>query len=257
MFKSWVFLNGEKELSSPAVIYIGCMTGTSVDNQADFTAAAFDKTGLPIAYKNHAITIPAELQCQLLELSKANSDDISIIKRSHVEAIFTQFLVTAYRSVIESLELLHYPKAQIVLSPHGQAINHQPYANPPYSDILINGDMLAHQTGCRVVTRHRQAPLVVSAAAPLAPILIKKLFSSTIENTILLNGGGIANICVLLKDQPKKIVACDTGPANGPLDEIVQYVLTNEPEKTPVDLKDNIIANKFDVDGRWAKQGKL
>ena len=43
------------------------------------------------------------------------------------------------------------------------------------------------------------------------------------KNTVLLNGGGIANIAVLLEDNPHALVGFDTGPANGPIDEVMQH----------------------------------
>jgi len=240
MWDNWTVLQYDKLTETP-MIYIGCMTGTSVDGIADFTAAVFDETGLPICYRNCSQQLPSDLNQTLLIFSQSDSHENLRAEICRLETQFTQYLVRAFFDVIKALALDNYPKDKVILSPHGQAIDHQPYETHYYTDIIVNGAMLAQMTGYRVVTEHRQAPLVVSMAAPLAPVLIKKLFASSDYNTILLNGGGIANIAVLLKEDPKKIIGFDTGPANGPIDEVVQHYFDKP----------------YDVDGKIAKSGEL
>lgn len=242
-------------LPEQPIIYIGCMTGTSVDRYADFTAAIFaDNSGELLAWRNHVITIPAKLQQKLQELSTHSADTITITTRSNAEAELTEFLLDAYLSIIKQFELDHYPKNRIILSPHGQAINHQPLANPPYTDQIVNGEWLAQQSGYPVVTRHRQAALAVSMAAPLAPALIQPLFYNPECTTVVINGGGIANICVLPADA-SAITAFDTGPANGPIDELIHYVLAHYPESIPKEIFSSIKKAGYDIDGQLAALG--
>ena len=257
MWENWVFVQDKSRVPSQPVVYVGCMTGTSVDHSADFTAAVFDAAGKPVCYRNEAVSIPQPLRMQLLSLSKTAACHITIQARAEAEVNFTRFLITAYHRVIKALGLSNYPADRIVLSPHGQAIDHKPHASLPYTDILVNGELLAHRSGYKVVTRHRQAPLVVSSAAPLAPVLIKQLFSSAEENTCVLNGGGIANICILFEDASKKLMGYDTGPANAPLDAIVQHVVQSDSGAIPTALFDAIEQHNFDVGGAWAAQGTV
>lgn len=258
MWKNWVVQQAKDHWPENPTVYIGCMTGTSVDCQADFTAAVFDeKTGQPCAYFNQTVALPKALQVRLNQLSKTPAHQLTLPARSQAQAALSQFLVSAYQEVIEAAGLSQYPREAIVLSPHGQAIDHKPLANPAYTDIVVTGEYVAYHTGCRVVTRHRQGPLAVSLAAPLAPVLIKHLFYNEQVSTVVVNGGGMANICVLPRGQPDTVLAYDTGPANGPLDEFVHYALETAEPVIPGDLKARIKSKRFDAGGRWAARGQV
>ncbi|MCH9644302.1 MAG: anhydro-N-acetylmuramic acid kinase [Gammaproteobacteria bacterium] len=257
-FKNWTITQPEKAalLDQPTIV-IGCMTGTSADSKADFSLVVFDKNSMPILYKNVTHVIPEVLKNELGELSRISADKISMARRSKTEASLTDYLAIAFTDVIKQTGLSDYPKEKIILSPHGQTIDHKPLAEPPYCDILLNGDVLAETIGHAVVSRHRQMPITVSMAAPLAPVLIKKLFHTPEKNRVILNGGGIANICVLLKDQPDALIGYDTGPANGPIDALIQYVLKNSMADIPADLVEAIQSQQCDVDGQFAARGKV
>ena len=257
MWDNWEILQ-PKKLSANLDIYIGCMTGTSADNTADFTAATFDTEGMPICFKNFPITIPEQLNLHLLTLSKANRTEILRTEANRLETQLTNFFVDAFLIVIKKLNLLHYPKTKIILSPHGQTLEHNPLDKNYYTDIIVNGPMLAQKTGYKVVTQHRQAPLVVSMAAPLAPVLIKKLFFDPQKNVVLINGGGIANITILNKNDPTKIIGYDTGPANAPIDSLIHYLLDqNLINVIPELLRKPISEHRFDVDGKLAESGAI
>lgn len=245
-------------LNSNQLIYIGCMTGTSVDHYADFIAVVFNhKTQLPSSFKTIQIKLPIELRQKLLLLSTMHYKNISPAQRDQAERDLTDFLATSYLQVIKKLNLDQLPKSQIILSPHGQTIHHAPLDNPPICDVLLDPQYLANKTGYQVIAHHRQKVLPISMAAPLAPVLIKHLFADTQQNTLLLNGGGIANICLLPshKNQSNPLIAYDTGPANGPLDSIIQYILKNTPASIPKALFENIQTHEFDYQGLWAQQG--
>ena len=248
---SWTVLQPEKQHGHQRV-YIGCMTGTSVDKQADFTAALFDQEGLPIAYHNMAYILPDSLREALLAIDVAS---LSIKQENTITAELTDFLATCYNTYIESLELTHLPRHQVVLSPHGQTILHQPFADPPISKQLLNPSLLSQLTGYPVAHSHRPACLPVSSAAPLAPILLKKLFYDKNVNTFILNGGGIANICWLPANPVAPVIGFDTGPANGPIDDIVRHVIQHDPDNIPNKLKTDIILQGCDVNGDWSKSG--
>lgn len=246
-------------LNNNQSVYIGCMTGTSVDHYADFVAVVFNhKTQLPSSFKTTKTKLPSELRQKLLLLSTIQYKKILPYQRDQAEQALTEFLAASYLQVIKKLKLNQLPKSQIILSPHGQTIHHAPLDNPPICDVLLDPQSLANKTGYQVVARHRQKVLPISMAAPLAPVLIKHLFSGAQQNTLLLNGGGIANICLLPshKNEFQTLIAYDTGPANGPLDSIIHYVLQNTPNSIPKDLFKNIRAHEFDYQGLWAQQGQ-
>jgi anhydro-N-acetylmuramic acid kinase len=255
MWQQWTLLQENKLIPTPEV-YIGCMTGTSADSTADFTAAVFDDQGNPIAYRNCPITLSTKLADSLRHLSTTDRNTTPRRIVCQIESQLTDFLIMAYHDVIAQLGLADYPKEKIILSPHGQAIDHQPNDENFYSDIIVNGPMLSQLSGYKVVTQHRQAPLAVSMAAPLAPVLIKKIFHNPKSDVILLNGGGIANIAVLPKDNPNDIIGFDTGPANGPIDEIVRHIISNTPEIIPAALQKEILQHQFDINGQLANLAK-
>lgn len=257
-FENWQLINHKylQQVKTPT-IYIGCMTGTSADKFADFTLVVFDDSGMPAAFSNYSHEVPEKLSNKLSKLSRLSSDSINCAERSQVEAEFSSYLSSAFNEIIHELKLANYPKEHIVLSPHGQTIDHSPTATLPYSDILVNGDTIVKCTGYTTISRHRQMPLVVSMAAPLAPVLLNKLFRNNEVDRVILNGGGIANICVLFKDQQKLIHGYDTGPANGPVDAMVHYILANSHKEIPSNLTVDMHRHKYDVDGRLAASGNI
>lgn len=238
------------------IIYIGCMTGTSADKLADFSAARFDHNGNMIAHQNIAIAIPSKVHKVLVAITTKPIATITALQRAEAEVQLTLFLSKAFSDVIRQLGLQDYPSDKIVLSPHGQTINHQPFAAYPVCDILLNAELLCMETGYRVVGRHRQAALAVSAAAPLAPVLLQHLLYHPQKNTVVINGGGIANITLIPADQNQPIEGYDTGPANAPIDRLVQYFLTDDQSLVPDDLLQNILHYQCDYKGLWAMRGR-
>lgn len=246
-------------------VYLGNMIGTSCDEIADFTAAVFDPiTGKPICYRDASVTIPRPLQQALLFVSKAhNHPDTYLVSPTassrpyqQLENQLTEFLLTAFTQVIAEMELLQLPKSQLVLSPHGVTMNHEPWADPPFSVQIVNGEQLL-QLGYDVVTSHRQQALAISSAAPLAPVLIRECFYQPQHNTVVINGGGIANLCTLPAGEPNHLVAWDIGPANATLDALIQFVMENYPNLIPNDLRTEILRHGYDVSGQWAARGQV
>ena len=237
-------------------IYIGCMTGTSADAQADFTLTCFDPSGLPTHISNHAMTIPTTLQAQLRHASLTPYVKLSSKLITSIENDLTDFLSNAYNSIIDTLLPSSFPRERIILSPHGQTIEHNP---DKYITIqLLNAQRLQEATHCQVAHSHRVPCMQVSSGAPLAPILIEQLFQSTQEHTVLINGGGIANICILPCNQSSPMIAFDTGPANGPIDELINTLLHHDDLNTlPPELRKTLRKTKIDYDGQVAQLGTI
>ncbi len=255
-----------EKITTKETIYIGAMTGTSVDKEVDFSAATFSSDGVLLEHDNLTIALPEKTRSLLYKLSITPCEQLTIAERRQGERAITDFLIDAFRSVIEQWGLKNYPKNQIILSPHGQTIDHQPTLRS--TDQLVHGERLAYETGYPVVFRHRQACITCSHAAPLSPLLLKTLFDSPQVNdffhdpknkdlnqdVVIINGGGLANICIFSN---KKTIAFDTGPANGPIDELIRHILTLDKSIIPADLATAIIKNEFDVSGSWAKRGHV
>lgn len=229
-------------------IYIGSMSGTSVDKKVDFTAAIFSNEGKLLYHENLVVELPENTRRLLYKLSTTPCDQLTVSERNDGEIAITDFLIEAFQSVIQQWGLASY--SNIVLSPHGQTIDHKPLFKTTHQ--LVHGERLAYETSYPVVFRHRQSCIPFSNAAPLAPLLLESLFD---DNCILINGGGIANLAILEKG--KEVIAFDSGPANGPLDELVQHIIKTEPSAIPADLAEDIIKEGFDVSGDWAKRGNV
>ncbi len=233
-------------------VYIGCMTGTSVDEYCDFTAAQFSQTGELRWHQNYAHPLPKLLQQDLLRACQASADTITLRQRNQLQADLTEFLADAYQACVARLPD-DFRDCEIILSPHGQTIEHQVTQPPYYTDQLLNGPKLAALTGYAVVSDHRQAAIAQSHAAPLAPVLLQQLLQSNKHNTVILNGGGIANVCYLTPGRP--VVAHDIGPANAPLDSIIEHVFKHDQPSLPVALRNG--NSHYDKDGQWAATGKI
>lgn len=126
---------------------------------------------------------------------------------------------------------------------HGQTLSHRPQDVPPLTLQLGNPQTIANLSGCPTVGRFRQADLDAGGqGAPLAPLLHQQLLAHPTETRAVLNLGGIANVTLLVPDQP--IMGFDTGPANGLLDRWYQ----RHHQKAG--------SARFDVSGAWARQGQ-
>lgn len=244
-----------RDINKDTILYLGAMTGTSVDKEADFTVASFHDNGQLRCHENIAIAMPKETRSLLYRLSVTPSEHLTLTDRSIGEIAITRFLIDAFQEVIQQAGLSDHPKENLILSPHGQTIDHQPTRS--FTDQLLHGEQLAYETQHPVVFRHRQSCITCSNAAPLAPVLLGHLFNekrSATEDVVIVNGGGIANICIFSGD---KTIAFDTGPANGPLDEWMQHLLTTDSSLIPNDLSAEIMKQAYDVGGQWAKRGQV
>ena len=105
---------------------------------------------------------------------------------------------------------------------HGQTILHQPTARPDRARTWQIGDAawLAWRTGIRVAWDFRTADVAAGGeGAPLAPVFHAALAGALPRPVAVLNIGGVANVTWIGADGA--LLAFDTGPGNGPLDDWV------------------------------------
>lgn len=231
-------------------LYIGCMTGTSADKFADFTLACFSSEGDLRFHANQAILIPPTLQRSLRHLSEECQSNASSVAMMQTEAKLTHFLARAFLEAIAKWKLSEYPKTKIILSPHGQTVYHNPQEKQTHQ--LCDGMLLHNLTGYPVAHGHRQACIKVSNAAPLAPVLLQEIFKASEQRLLIINGGGIANLTVI-EEGNGTITGFDTGPANGPLDSLIQHAIDHGDPS----LNEQIRRDGFDHNGAVAKKGRL
>jgi anhydro-N-acetylmuramic acid kinase len=121
---------------------------------------------------------------------------------------------------------------------HGQTILHQPVRHNTWQ--IGDGQALADALGVDVAWDFRTADVAAGGeGAPLAPIYHAALAAALPRPLAVLNIGGVANVTWIGADGT--LLACDTGPGNGPLDDWAARH-TNE---------------GFDRDGRLSARGHL
>lgn len=228
------------------------MSGTSLDG---VDAALIATDGRQIAgeeYEGCYQPFDDELREWLLNLCRASADNSIVmtpLEILRIERDYSLFNAKVVAKLLAKNGLS--PKQITAIGFHGQTICH--YPDEGISWQIGNGALLATKTGISVVNNFRTMDLVLGGqGAPLAPIYhFAKLQSHhkagnrNIPNLQLpcaiVNIGGIANITYIpnLADETK-MIAFDTGPGNGIIDD---WVLANG-------------RGQYDSDGGYAAQGQ-
>lgn len=110
-----------------------------------------------------------------------------------------------------------------VVGYHGQALYHQP--DQGISIVLGDGQLLANSTCIAVVNDFRSNDVAAGGqGAPFAPIYHQALAKQDgFVPAAVVNCGGIANITLILSDNPEDLIGFDTGPGNGLIDRLVRH----------------------------------
>jgi anhydro-N-acetylmuramic acid kinase len=129
------------------------------------------------------------------------------------------------------------------IASHGQTVAH----HPEHRATLQIGDpsVIAERTGITTVADFRARDVAAGGeGAPLAPFFHHAAFSSTEENRVALNLGGIANLSWLPRGGgPDDVIAFDVGPANALVDAVVQLLSAGR--------------ERMDRDGARARRGQV
>lgn len=186
---------------------IGLMSGTSLDG---VDAAWLETDGVRISGFGPSVTIPYDAALRralraILDLAPTLApDDPRLIS---VEARLTDAHVQAVKALDRSADLLGF---------HGQTILHQPDRRRTWQ--IGNATALAQRTGLRVAYDFRSADVAAGGqGAPLVPVYHAALAEHLPKPLAILNIGGVANVTWIGLDGT--IIAFDTGPGNGPLDD--------------------------------------
>ena len=221
--------------SSQAELYIGLMSGTSMDG-IDAVLVDFSEQQ-PKLLASHTQAWPASLQQALI---KARD-----IPDSELDSLTSLDLETAEIFSEASLNLLKKTDYQtediIAIGNHGQTIRHRPDIENPFSLQIGNAKKLAELTRINVISDFRTADIKVGGqGAPLVPAFHQAIFQNKTKNRVIVNIGGIANITVLAKDITQDIIGFDCGPGNTLMDAWV----TKQKQQS------------YDIDGKFAAEGK-
>jgi len=211
---------------------IGLMSGTSLDG---VDAAWLETDGERIGEMGPRLTLPYDARLRsdlrrLLDHAPRLAADDRRVKTAAVR--LTEYHVRAVAAVGRPADLIGF---------HGQTILHQPArVQPDRGRTWQIGDatLLAWRTGIRVAWDFRSADVAAGGeGAPLAPVFHAALAGALRRPVAVLNIGGVANVTWIGPDG--SLLACDTGPGNGPLDDWVT----------------RHTGAAFDVDGALARDG--
>lgn len=243
-------------------LYIGLMSGTSADG-VDASLISTDGQKKFNSIDDIHIAYPEALQQKIKALNpssgESNANNMNNDKSSNdqssnllavdhlsnsivqtmleVEKELTDYHIVAIQELLKKQNLS--PDQIKAIGFHGQTIYHAPEKQITHQ--IGNPHRLAQKTDIDVVYDFRRKDIELGGqGAPLIPIFHKCLASSyDIELPVcFVNIGGVSNITYIDSDE---LVAFDTGPGNGLIDELVQ-ILFNK---------------RYDQNGDIAKSGKV
>jgi anhydro-N-acetylmuramic acid kinase len=196
---------------------IGMMSGTSLDG---VDAAWIETDGEVVSRHGPALTEPYDSVLRrdlrrLLGLAPGLMPNDPLV--ADCAARLTTAHILAARRIAAEVLAAGLPAASI-LSFHGQTILHQPEGRSRRTWQIGDAHALARATGCEVVHDFRSADVAAGGqGAPLAPVAHAVLAHDLPRPLAVLNLGGVGNVTWIGPEGD--LLAFDTGPANGPLDD--------------------------------------
>jgi anhydro-N-acetylmuramic acid kinase len=189
---------------------IGLMSGTSLDG---VDAAWLDTDGESVTAFGPTLTIPydaglrRDLRAILDRAPGLSQGDPGL---AHVVARLTECHVRAVKALDRPADLIGF---------HGQTILHQPDRRRTWQ--VGDAALLARATGVPVAYDFRSADVASGGeGAPLVPVYHAALAHDRPRPLAVLNIGGVANV-TWIGEAADELIAFDTGPGNGPLDDWV------------------------------------
>ena len=214
-------------------LYLGLMSGTSLDGVDGVLVHLPEKAGMPMQIiANAHIPFDSEIRSQALALQQSGDDEI------HREALFANAVTQIYVRCVGKLMLSAGENKVQAIGVHGQTIRHRPELG--YTRQTNNPALLAELTGIDVIADFRSRDIAAGGqGAPLVPAFHRAIFGAHGKCRVVVNIGGISNISVLHADG--STIGFDTGPGNVLMDAWIE----RHQGKT------------YDANGEWASQGEV
>ncbi len=223
-------------------LYIGLMSGTSLDGVDGVLAALGEAPAQPKVLASVHLPMPHDLRQEFLALNVAGADEL------HRAALAANALIGLYAEVVgQLLERAGVEPAQVTaIGAHGQTVRHQPqsFDGIGYTVQLNQAALLVERCGMTVVADFRSRDLAAGGqGAPLVPPFHLAVFGDALESRAVLNIGGISNITLLPAAQSAGtgMLGFDCGPGNALMDAWCE-----RHRGAP-----------FDDQGQWAAQGRV
>jgi anhydro-N-acetylmuramic acid kinase len=223
-------------MNKPQSLYIGLMSGTSLDG-IDAVLAKIGASGETHLLDSVSAPFSPELRKALVDLQTPGPNEI------HRENQAANALALAYADSVKQLlkQAELSPKEISAIGAHGQTIRHQAglHRHLAYTHQTLNPALLAELTNIDVIADFRSRDLAAGGhGAPLVPAFHAQQFSAD-KNIAVLNLGGIANLTIL--PCSGEVKGFDSGPGNMLMDAWIA-----EQQGHP-----------FDEHGNWALQGEV
>lgn len=186
------------------------MSGTSVDG---VDVALIETDGERIASFGPSLTVPYADDVRRTIRAAFGAEQTSEVTRAAERAV-TEAHVAAVRRwaseqdvALQSIDLVGF---------HGQTITHRPERRFTWQ--IGDGAALARALGVRVVNDLRGADVAAGGqGAPLVPVYHAALARDLPRPLAVVNVGGVGNVTWIGADGA--LLAFDTGPGNGPIDD--------------------------------------
>ena len=189
---------------------LGLMSGTSVDG---VDVALIETDGERIASYGPSLTVPYTDDVRRTIRAAFGAEQASDVTRAAEQAV-TEAHADAVRRwsseqgvPLSSVDLVGF---------HGQTITHRPERRFTWQ--IGDGAALARALGVRVINDLRTADVAAGGqGAPLVPAYHAALVRDLPRPLAVVNIGGVANVTWVGADEA--LLAFDTGPGNGPIDD--------------------------------------
>ena len=225
-------------------LYIGLMSGTSLDGVDGVLAELGEAPALPQVLASSHLPMPPALRQEFLALNSAGPDEL------HRAALAANALVGLYADVVGQLLVSagKQPAQVQAIGAHGQTVRHQPQAfdGIGYTVQLNQAALLAERCGITVVADFRSRDLAAGGqGAPLVPPFHLAVFGDAQESRAVLNIGGISNLTLLpagaANSDGAGLLGFDCGPGNALMDAWCE----------------RHTGAVYDDQGQWAAQGQV
>jgi anhydro-N-acetylmuramic acid kinase len=189
---------------------LGLMSGTSVDG---VDVALIETDGERVAAFGPTLTVPYPDEARRI-IREAFGATVETEATRAAEQVVTEMHVAAVRAWGAKTGIA--PDTLDIVGFHGQTITHQP--DRRFTWQIGDGAALAQALGVRVVNDLRSDDVAAGGqGAPLVPVYHAALAADLVRPLAVVNIGGVGNVTWIGADGT--LLAFDTGPGNGPLDD--------------------------------------
>ena len=228
-------------------IYVGVMTGTSIDG-LDIAAIRLTRE-LPESSATGSLSrvefvaaadypLPSELRDDITTL--ARNSELSWQTFGRVDAALGDLTGKLVNQFLHDHSIAK--ETVRAIGSHGQTVHHSPDSVPAFTVQIGDASRICEATGLQVVSDFRRADIAAGGqGAPLVPAFHEVLFARNDNRArSVCNIGGIANVTLLPAQKADPVTGFDTGPGNTLLDAWCK--------------KHNNLP--YDANGAWGATGK-